>query len=179
MTTTGAMVSSVTVTEAEPVLPAASVAERVIVFKPSTKASEVRVTWGTPSTVQATAIGDAFVSVPSAGFVMTTTGAMVSSVTVTEAEPVLPAASVAERVIVFKPSTKASEVRVTWGTPSTVQSTVIGDTAVSVPFVGAVMTTTGAMVSTVQVNDAGVGSTLLAGSVARTWKVWLPSARPL
>ena len=36
----------------------------------------------------------------------------------------------------------------------------------------------GAIVSTVQANVAGVGSTLPAASVARTWKVWLPSPRP-
>ena len=37
----------------------------------------------------------------------------------------------------------------------------------------------GATVSTVHANAAGVGSTLPAASVARTWKVWLPSARPV
>ena len=37
----------------------------------------------------------------------------------------------------------------------------------------------GAFVSIVQVKVAGVGSVLPAGSVARTWKVWEPSARPL
>ena len=35
----------------------------------------------------------------------------------------------------------------------------------------------GAIVSTVQLWLAGVGSTLPAASPARTWKVWLPSAR--
>ena len=35
----------------------------------------------------------------------------------------------------------------------------------------------GAAVSTVQVWEAGVASVRPAGSVARTWKVWLPSAR--
>ena len=34
-------------------------------------------------------------------------------------------------------------------------------------------------VSTIQVNRAGVGSTLPALSRARTWKVWLPLPRPL
>ena len=37
----------------------------------------------------------------------------------------------------------------------------------------------GALVSIVQVKVAGVGSVLPAGSVARTWKVWEPSVRPL
>ena len=36
----------------------------------------------------------------------------------------------------------------------------------------------GTAVSIVQVNDAGVGSTLPAPSIARTWKEWLPSERP-
>ena len=41
---------------------------------------------------------------------------------------------------------------------------------------------TGGVVSaaaTVQVDDAGVASVLPAGSLARTWKVWEPSARPV
>ena len=37
----------------------------------------------------------------------------------------------------------------------------------------------GAVVSIVQVNDEGVGSTLPAWSVERTWNVWLPSGRPV
>ena len=37
----------------------------------------------------------------------------------------------------------------------------------------------GVLVSIVQVKVAGVGSVLPAGSVARTWKVWEPSVRPL
>ena len=37
----------------------------------------------------------------------------------------------------------------------------------------------GVLVSIVQVKVAGVGSVLPAGSVARTLKVWEPSARPL
>ena len=41
-----------------------------------------------------------------------------------------------------------------------------------------VMVVSGGAVSTVQENPAGVGSTLPAGSVARTWKEWVPSARP-
>src|SRR5207249_3904017 len=36
----------------------------------------------------------------------------------------------------------------------------------------------GGMVSTTQLAVAGVGSTLPAGSVARTSKTWMPSARP-
>ena len=36
----------------------------------------------------------------------------------------------------------------------------------------------GAVVSTVHVCEAGVASVCPAASVARTWKVWLPSARP-
>jgi hypothetical protein len=49
-----------------------------------------------------------------------------------------------------------------------------------VAFVGlagvAVMDVSGAAVSIVQVKLAGVASVLPAGSVARTWKVWLPAA---
>ena len=37
----------------------------------------------------------------------------------------------------------------------------------------------GAVVSTSQVKEAGEASVLPARSVARTWKVWLPSARPV
>ena len=48
-----------------------------------------------------------------------------------------------------------------------------------VEFVGLVgvvsITVSGAMVSMVQVKLAGVGSVLPSESVARTWKVWLPS----
>ena len=40
------------------------------------------------------------------------------------------------------------------------------------------ITVSGAVVSTVQVNDAGVASLLLAPSIARTWKVCDPSERP-
>ena len=43
----------------------------------------------------------------------------------------------------------------------------------------AVMVVSGGVVSTVQVKLAGVGSALPAASVARTWKLWLPSAKPL
>ena len=39
------------------------------------------------------------------------------------------------------------------------------------------MVVCGATVSTVQEKVAGVGSTLPAASVARTWNVWLPSVR--
>ena len=35
----------------------------------------------------------------------------------------------------------------------------------------------GAVASMVQVKEAGVGSTLPAPSIARTWNVWLPSSR--
>ena len=42
-----------------------------------------------------------------------------------------------------------------------------------------VIAVSGATVSTVQLNTAGVGSGLPAGSVACTWKLWLPSAKPL
>ena len=37
----------------------------------------------------------------------------------------------------------------------------------------------GAVESTVHVELAGVASTLPAASIARTWNVWLPDARPL
>ncbi len=40
----------------------------------------------------------------------------------------------------------------------------------------AVIVVSGAVVSMVQVKLAGVASTLPAGSMARTWKVWLPAA---
>src|SRR2546426_8186346 len=42
-----------------------------------------------------------------------------------------------------------------------------------------VIVVSGAVVSMVQVKLAGVGSTLPAGSIARTWKVWLPAASAL
>ncbi len=41
------------------------------------------------------------------------------------------------------------------------------------------MMVSGAAVSTVQVKLAGEASALPAASMARTWKVWLPSARPV
>ncbi len=41
-----------------------------------------------------------------------------------------------------------------------------------------VMVVSGGAVSTVQEKPAGEGSTLPAGSMARTWKEWAPSARP-
>jgi hypothetical protein len=43
----------------------------------------------------------------------------------------------------------------------------------------AVIVVSGAVKSIVHVKLAGVGSTLPAGSVARTWKVWLPAASPV
>ena len=55
----------------------------------------------------------------------------------------------------------------------------VGVGPVEVPFAGWVSVTWGAVVSIVQVKVAGVGSVLPAGSVARTWKVWEPSLRPL
>ena len=42
-----------------------------------------------------------------------------------------------------------------------------------------VMVVSGGVVSTVHEYVAGVGSVLPAASRARTWKVWLPSARPV
>jgi adenine deaminase len=41
----------------------------------------------------------------------------------------------------------------------------------------AVIVVSGAVVSMVQVKLAGVASVLPTASVARTWKVWLPTAR--
>ena len=41
------------------------------------------------------------------------------------------------------------------------------------------MVVSGAAVSTVQPEEAGVGSTLPAASVARTSNVWLPSLSPV
>jgi adenine deaminase len=43
----------------------------------------------------------------------------------------------------------------------------------------AVIVVSGAVASIVQVKLAGVASTLPAGSMARTWKVWLPSVKAL
>ena len=52
-----------------------------------------------------------------------------------------------------------------------------------VTFVGfaglALIVVSGATVSTVHAEAAGLASVLPAGSVAFTWKVWLPLARPL
>ena len=42
-----------------------------------------------------------------------------------------------------------------------------------------VMLVLGTARSTVQVMLAGVGSMFFAGSIARTWKVWLPFAKPV
>src|SRR5437899_10420441 len=42
-----------------------------------------------------------------------------------------------------------------------------------------VMVVSGAVVSMVQVKLAGVASMFPAGSIARTWKVWLPAASAL
>jgi hypothetical protein len=55
----------------------------------------------------------------------------------------------------------------------------VGVGPVEVPFAGWVSVSRGALVSIVQVKLAGVGSVLPAGPVARTWKVWEPSLRPL
>ncbi len=46
-------------------------------------------------------------------------------------------------------------------------------------FTGKLVVELGAAVSIVQVKLAGVASVLPAASVARTWKVWEPSARPV
>src|SRR5262249_28318049 len=53
---------------------------------------------------------------------------------------------------------------------------VIGGTLLAL-LVGVLLDTVGATVSTVQVKLAGVGSTLPAGSVALTTKVWEPLVR--
>ena len=45
---------------------------------------------------------------PSAGLVMTMTGAIVSTVTLIDAVPVLPAASVSDIVMVLEPSTRVT-----------------------------------------------------------------------
>ncbi len=50
---------------------------------------------------------------------------------------------------------------------------------VAAPFAGVVSVTAGSVVSTVQVALAGVGSTLPAGSTARTWKVCVLSESPV
>ena len=62
----------------------------------------------------------------SAGEVMATSGIFVFSVTVTDALPILPAASVAVRVMVFAPSVRFSDNCVVWLIPSTVHATVTG-----------------------------------------------------
>ena len=50
-------------------------------------------------------------------------------------------------------------------------------TLYSPPAAGKATAELGAVVSTVHVKLAGVASVLPASSVARTWKVWLPSER--
>ena len=50
---------------------------------------------------------------------------------------------------------------------------------VAAPFAGVVSVTAGSVVSTVQVALAGVGSTLPAGSIARTWNVCVLSESPV
>src|SRR5215208_3462200 len=46
------------------------------------------------------------------------------------------------------------------------------------PFAGVVSATAGSVMSTVQLALAGVGFTLPAGSIARTWKVCVVASRP-
>ena len=62
--------------ETVPVFPAASVTDRVIVLEPSFRSAVSSVVCSTPFTVQVTAIGLWLVRKPSAGEVMTTTGAI-------------------------------------------------------------------------------------------------------
>src|SRR5438128_187381 len=118
------------------------------------------------------------------------------------AVPVLPAASRAVIVRTFVPLCRTIPLavqlvvpvavplpprlfaHVTWVTPmlsDAVPATVSGLVFVVKvgPEVGVVMLTVGAVVSMLQVKLAGVGSVFPAGSVARTWKVWLPAASAL
>jgi hypothetical protein len=129
-------------------------------------------------------------------------GATVSTTTVRafEAADVLPAASVAFAVYVCEPSATPLNVLLQLPTrfaadppfdvapsnTSTKLPTSASPPSVTVllpielPSGGLTMTGgAGAVTSIVQVRPAGVASVLPAGSVARTSKVWLPSASPL
>jgi len=57
----------------------------------------------------------------------------------------------------------------------------VGATLVATPVAPAagVFAVTVGAVPIVHVKDAGVASVLPAASIALTWKVWLPTARPL
>ena len=118
--TTGAVVSvTVTVKNPDPVLPWASVAEHVIVVTPTGNVSPDRWSHGAasgPSTASS-AVASANVATAPAGLVASTTtsaggvttGAVASvTVTVNDAEPGFPCASVAEHVTVVAPRANAS-----------------------------------------------------------------------
>ena len=130
---------------------------------------------------------------PLAGLVMLTVGGVVSTLNVVDAEPTLPAASVAVTVIVWLPSASeavaAPEVQAAAVPESTLQVVVVAVASVTLkdsvgvcvpttaPLAGLLIETAGLVVSTVKVVEAlavaGVG---LAESVAVTVIVWLPSA---
>ena len=66
------------------------------------------------------------------------------------------------------------------GLPQNVLLNVNVADALFVGLVGVVrMTVSGEVESTTQVKLAGVASVLPAASIARAWKVWLPSERPV
>src|SRR5919109_913417 len=191
--TTGFVVSAtVTVNEAEPMFPAASVALHVTVFVPrgnSAPLAGVQVAASGPSTMsvaEAVKLNVAPVApvastVAFAGTV--TTGFVVSAtVTVNEAEPMFPAASVALHVTVLVPrgnSAPLAGVQVAASGPSTVSVAEaaklnvapVALVASTVAFAGTV--TTGFVVSaTVTVNDAE--PVFPAASVALHVTVFVP-----
>lgn len=122
-------------------------------------------------------------------------GATVSTVQVYDAgEPsMLPAASVARTAKVCEPSAMPlklwGDVQDAHGPVSNRHSYVTGlssdvnanDADVEFEAKGGfdVMVVLGAVASTLHVYGAGVGSVLVAASVARTWNVWVASLRPL
>jgi hypothetical protein len=78
-----------------------------------------------------------------------------------------------------------AETSVNRAGPESASDTFTGtETGISLPFGGhrligvAEQVTTGAMVSTIQVKDAGVGSAVPERSTARTRNVWLSFAKP-
>ena len=156
---------------------------------PSTRHSNVEPTWSAENSN----VGVTSLVGPEGPLSIVVCGAAVSTVNAHDAgvESTFPAGSVARTSKVWgpspsaavvwtglqeahaPPSTRHSKVEPTWSEES-VNAGVVSLVDPNGPLSIAVC---GAAVSTVKLRDAGVGSTLPAGSVARTSKVWEPSAR--
>jgi hypothetical protein len=170
----GAVSLTVTVNEAEPVLPCVSIAVQVIVVVPSGNVESlagVQLTGRAPSTlsvadaeyVKTAPVGPVASTVAFAGTVRTG-GAVSLTVTVNKAEPVLPCVSIAVQVTVVVPSGNVEPLaglQLTGRAPSTlsvadaeyVNTAPVGPVPSTVAFVGTVRTG-GAVSLTVTVNEA-------------------------